>query len=168
MNEGLSTALVLRLRGNAASLHRAAEKSRAILQAPIAQETAPDLDPEQEQALIADLARTKRRIAEANAIAPKPAPTATPPASTPKAATPEPAPPQPAPSQPAKPPTPEETASRTAWATAMSDVAREFTDGLANLPPVERRQATMRATALNSVAQHLLSNAPLPPSILRP
>ena len=185
MNEALSTPLVLRLRGNAVSLHRAAEKASAALHAPIAQETEPALDPEQEQALIADLARTQRRIAEANSIAAKPAPTAAPkPTATPKP-TPQPTPIQPTPIQPtpiqptpnqpataptAKPPTPltmEETANRTLWATAMSNIARECTHDLINLPPAQRREATMRATALNSVARELLSNEPLPPSILQ-
>jgi hypothetical protein len=55
---------------------------------------------------------------------------------------------------------------RRAWASAMTDVARECTAELPHLPPAERRVASMRAAALSSVAQHLLSGEPLPPSIL--
>ena len=42
----------------------------------------------------------------------------------------------------------------------MIDVAREFTADLASLPPRERRDAGLRAAALNGVARDLLAGTP--------
>jgi hypothetical protein len=48
------------------------------------------------------------------------------------------------------------------WASAMAEVANEFSASLPFLPPAERKSASMRATALNSTANILLSG-PIPP-----
>jgi hypothetical protein len=159
LNESLSTALILRLRGNAVSLNRAAEQSRKTLLAPLPDPIAEPPDPEaehlREQALMAGLARTEQRLKEARAIVPPAEPSSATHQVTPRnARQPVAAAPQPNRSAPEAMAA---TASRTAWASAMNHVAREFTQGLANLPPAQRRQATLRATALNSVAQHLLT-----------
>ncbi len=185
MADTLSTNLVLRLRANAASLNRASEQCRRILRAPAPADTAhgqatQEFDPEterlQEAALLAGLARTEQRLAEVKASVPA---AETPPAHATQRITPDTAvpdatllPTENPPAQLATRPattmtdspalTPE--AHRTAWATAMADVAREFTAELAHLPPAERRSATMRATALSSVAQHLLSTGQIPPA----
>ena len=42
------------------------------------------------------------------------------------------------------------------WASAMTEVAGEFTAGLRNLPPTERKLASRRAQALSSCANQLL------------
>ncbi|MEA2738361.1 MAG: hypothetical protein QOH05_1668 [Acetobacteraceae bacterium] len=47
-----------------------------------------------------------------------------------------------------------------AWASAMSDVANEFTASLGSLPPAERKLASMRANALSTCATQLLSGEP--------
>jgi hypothetical protein len=48
------------------------------------------------------------------------------------------------------------------WASAMSDVAAEFTASLIHLPPAERNIASRRAAALSSCAHQLLTG-PAPP-----
>ena len=162
MNEALATTVVLRLRANATSLNRAAEQCRRALRTPAAQETWPEAE-------LPWAAAPDQTAAET--LAPQPGPDPLP-ATTTQPETPTPATPPAAP-QLATTPAPTTThpataqpATRTAWATAMTDVAREYTTGLTNLPPSERRQASMRAAALSSVAQHLLSSASLPPSPL--
>jgi hypothetical protein len=199
MAEDLSIPLILRLRGNAATLNRGAEQCRRVLRDPSVRDTtpywlAPDFDPEaeraQEEAVIANVLRATQRVAEVNArTTTKPAASPPPVAATPAAPVKPPLPTvqpahkpepqiQPAPAAPAnaspripsRPATrPTQTAEdafrRNAWATAMTDVAREYTTDLVNMPPSERREATMRAAALSGVAHQLLSGDPLPPSI---
>ena len=43
------------------------------------------------------------------------------------------------------------------WATAMSDVAREYTTSLVHLPPKERKAASIRAAILSSCATSLMT-----------
>ena len=45
------------------------------------------------------------------------------------------------------------------WAAAMIDVAGEYTAELKNLPPAQRRAASMRAAALTTTAHNLISGA---------
>jgi hypothetical protein len=178
LNPDLSDNLVLRYRGNAASLGRAAEHARRALRpAPLGQTEPQDdyteADHANEQVVIADLAETKRRLA---ATAPKPAATPTPapqPTSQPApaaashqrvaqpAAT---AAQQPA-VLPARPVTAAEAeANRRIWADSMTRIAHEFTDNLAHLPPEQRRHASMRASILSGVANNLLTSGPHPPA----
>jgi hypothetical protein len=73
-------------------------------------------------------------------------------------------PPQPA-SKPRQP-----AANQAVWADAMVGIAGEITAGLANLPPPQRRDASIRAAALSSAASHLLTGKtpdPLPNLNLR-
>jgi hypothetical protein len=60
----------------------------------------------------------------------------------------------------------EEQQRRAMWASAMADVAAEYTASLASLPPEARYDAAVRATALTQTARTLLSGTPVPPSIL--
>ncbi|MEA2736916.1 MAG: hypothetical protein QOH05_223, partial [Acetobacteraceae bacterium] len=48
------------------------------------------------------------------------------------------------------------------WASAMTDVAAEYTTNLVNLPPAERRLASHRATVLSTCATDLLSGSVSP------
>jgi hypothetical protein len=50
------------------------------------------------------------------------------------------------------------------WASAMTEVASEFTTDLENLPPAERKLASRRAAALSSCANQLLSGD-VPPAL---
>jgi hypothetical protein len=186
MADAVPDRLVLRLRGNATGLNRSAEQCRRTLRGAQPKDAAPfwlaaDFDAEaerrREDAIIADVARATQRLAEVTAA---PAPTAAVPTTTAPAATapapqqaaqPAPAAPAAAPTAPARAPaTAVQTADtefrRRAWASAMTDVAREYTAELPHLPPAERRAASMRAAALSGVAHQLLSGEPLPPSIL--
>jgi hypothetical protein len=57
---------------------------------------------------------------------------------------------------------------RAAWATAMAHVAREYATDLPNLPPQQKRAASMRANALGTAASSLLGGgdpAPFRPPI---
>jgi hypothetical protein len=190
MADAVPDRLVLRLRGNATGLNRAAEQCRRTLHNAQPKDAAPfwlaaDFDAEaerrREDAIIADVARATQRLAEVTAAsaaapaaaAPAPQPaaraaSATEPAAAPAAAAPAPQPALAAAS--AAPTAPVQTAETEfrcrAWASAMTDVAREYTAELPHLPPAERRAASMRAAALSGVAHQLLSGEPLPPSIL--
>jgi hypothetical protein len=64
------------------------------------------------------------------------------------------------------PGTNEEQARRAMWASAMADVASEYTASLATLPPEERHAASTRAAVLTRTANTLLSGSEVPPSIL--
>jgi hypothetical protein len=98
MAEDLPIALVLRLRGNAVSLGRIAERCRRALRDPPSSDTeadhpSPKFDPEAERqreaAVFANIARTEQRLAEVTASARTPrqpaAPTTPKPHPTPKA-----------------------------------------------------------------------------------
>jgi hypothetical protein len=126
MAENMPINLILRLRGNAASLHRAGDKCRRALA-----ETAPEA------------------AEPANGDAPKPPPMAEPPADapTPKAS-------------PRLAPRTRDEHHRAAWSSAMTDVANEIAAEFAGLPQAERRAASLRVTALNTTASHLISGIP--------
>ena len=180
MAENLPINLVVRLRGNATSLNRAAETCRRALSEPppaIATTAArnDDFHEQAEAAVVAEVARTQAKAAawKASITQPTPAPL-----------------PQAAPESRDSPPTmkaalaaieaeskrriaqadtalkatgapmPPATSSenerhRSTWCSAMADVAGEFTAELANLSPAERRAAGMRLAALNSTANTL-------------
>jgi hypothetical protein len=46
---------------------------------------------------------------------------------------------------------------RVLWAKAMADAAAEVLASLPNLPPAERREASIRAAAMSSVANQILA-----------
>jgi hypothetical protein len=176
MSEEISLPLTLRLRGNAVSLDRAAERNRQTLEhhGRLAETSnLPD-----ESALHEAVAGVERMVQEANArinaTRQPPAPATTAPATTAPATTaPAPAPaatapapattaPAPAPLPAAPAPMPEDR-RRAAWAGATAQVAREMTADMAKLPPKQRALEMMRVEALAETATALVSGAPLPP-----
>jgi hypothetical protein len=124
MAESIPIVLILRLRGNAASLHRAGDKCRRALA-----ETAPET---------ADLA---------TADAPMPMPESPLDIPTPK-------------TSPRLAPRTRDEHHRAAWSSAMTDVANEIAAEFTGLPQAERRTASLRVTALNTTASHLISGIP--------
>ncbi|HEY1410746.1 MAG TPA: hypothetical protein VGF36_01335 [Rhodopila sp.] len=141
MADNLSTSMVLRLRGNAVALNRAADQNRKALAASEAAEPAPDLD--YETAVQANVAAAQELTAAAKADLRNPEPVA------------------PAPPQRHTP------AAQREWqvmvANAMTEVAAEFSGEAARLPPAERKMASIRADALSSAATEvILGNIPPP------
>jgi hypothetical protein len=191
MAENIPINLILRLRGNAASLHRAADKSRRALPeaapAPTATHSPPsDIDRETEEAIIAEVARTQQRVAAYQAsfaAEPPPSPEALLfpngefPDSTAKmkaamnavltdserhiAEAAAQNPPARTPA-PRKAPMTVADAHRSAWSAAMADVGAEMAAEFATLPLAERRAAGIRLEALSTTANHLISGKPLP------
>jgi hypothetical protein len=162
MADGIPLAMVLRLRGNATSLNRAAEQNRRALNAARAEEEASERQADQtgpddvtdadaeadaavEQAQRAaveatDRIRARQQGASAPPVAPAPvaAPVVAPLAAAPKAAL-----------------TAEQR--RTLWATAMASVAAEGATEIPGLPPAERRVASFRAEVLAGSAHAVLT-----------
>ena len=159
MDDGLSLPMILRLRGNANACTRSAEHNRRALEqtrpddrAPCHQ-PAPTRDPadaQYEAEVAANLAETKKRVAKTMARLQSAEPIAHPASS------------------PATAPvlTLEDRQRQAVWADAMTDVAAEFTAGMADLSPAERQEASHRAALLTSCANQLLSGT-VPPR-LRP
>src|ERR1700733_9648002 len=142
MAENIPINLILRLRGNAASMHRAADKCRSALAAtePEVADHNTDAAPATAPPAMAERpAGSERRIAAAD-------PTLKPP-SLPNAS-------------PRLAPRTRDEHHRAAWSSAMTDVANEITAELAGLPQAERRAAGLRVTALNTTASHLISGIP--------
>jgi hypothetical protein len=172
MAENIPINLILRLRGNAASLHRAADKCRSALADPQRDVYEPPLseaDLQLEQEIIAEVTRTRQRAADYQASLAHPqAPDSSATTQAAMAAlqadserriaeadaalrsTGQPI--------PRHTPKTEDEYFRSAWSTAMADVADELTAGIANLPPAERRAAGIRAAALNTTANHLIAS----------
>jgi hypothetical protein len=178
--ENIPINLILRLRGNAASLHRAADRCRRALAEPAPEIAAPpdDVDHEAEAAIIAEAERTHARVAAYQASFVQPAQPAAPEfldsPSTMKAAmaaieaesqnriaqadaalksagNPIPH------ATSASAPMTDDERRRSAWSAAMADVAREMTAELATLPVGERRAHSLRVAALNSTANALIT-----------
>jgi hypothetical protein len=151
MQDDLPITLTLRLRGNANACNRSAEQNRRALQhthpataIPEPSEFLPEPDQDAyEAAVIANVAATQQRLAAAHAIAPKPAPAATPPIPTAQ--------------PPATSPDPTERQWQAMWAAAAAGIAAEYAADIPNLPPRERRDASIRAAALSSCANDLLA-----------
>jgi hypothetical protein len=156
MTENIPISLILRLRANAISLHRAAEQCRLALLQPEPSYAAkaqtrsaqpkpapkpnPETPPATMQAAMAALAAdSERRIAQAEA-AMKATGAAIPP-------------------KPSAPMT-EDDHFRAAWSAAMTDVAHEMQAEMASLPPEQRRLNAQRITALNDTVQHLANGDP--------
>ena len=205
MDDDLPLAQILLLHNDAAALDRVSQHNRRALRnssaetapyrrnKPAAAEPAaePAADARYEAAVVADLARTRHRLAEVQSALPNPsspqdpaqaaepipsqaqttAATPTPDAATPTV--------QPTPAASAIPPArsapfpatqpapagvpPITDRERQAlWAAAMTEVAGEYTASAPFLPAAERRQASQRAAALSSTAHSLLC-AHIPP-----
>jgi hypothetical protein len=160
MADNLSLSMTLRLRTNANACHRSAEQNRRALNAN-APDTAttpfePPAEPDEdlnEAAVIAGVAAAQERAAETQARMQTEAPPIAHPAIPAQTLA--------APQTIAAPMTAEQQ-WRSMWASAAVDVAAEFTADLPNLPPAERKAATMRAAALSSSANQLLSGAVAP------
>jgi outer membrane biosynthesis protein TonB len=190
MADDLSLSMVLRLRGNAVALNRVADQNRRALTAsqaatPNAVAPIPPPDPAYEATVQTNVAAARKLTAEAMANLrkpepdpataappavpvqpePKPVPTAAPPApptaQSPTAQSPT------AQSPTAQSPTAQSPISQREWqvmlASAMTDVAAEFTADVANLPPEQRAAASRRAALLSSAATDvILGNIPPP------
>ncbi len=175
MADELSLSMTLRLRGNANALNRSAEQNRRVLREthanhPMPHPAALPVEPEAPimfaddgqtdapEALLS-AAAAQRLAAEAEArlhggeqtaaqaAAPLPAQVRTP-TSTPIATA--------------------ETRNREMWAIAMVQEAAEVTASLPGLPPAERPAASIRAAALSSAANELLTRRHTAPPIPRP
>jgi hypothetical protein len=167
MADALPDRLVLRLRGNASGLNRAAEQCRRTLRSAAPQDAAPywlaaDFDQEaerrREDAIIADVARATQRVAEVTAAAPAAAAAAAP---APKpAAQPMPVPAPAAPAARAEPAAPAQTTP------AQTTPAQTTPAQTAPAPTTEeqfRRKAW--ASAMTHVAgEYTAEMARLPPS----
>jgi outer membrane biosynthesis protein TonB len=163
--------LTLRLRGNANACNRSVEQNRRALLHPNRTDTAAPTDPPPfvpepdqdayEAQVIANVAATQQRIAETHARAVTPKPQPAPPATSAPTPAPQSSPaPTPAKRQasPAFPgPATTDQQWHALWASAAAQVAAEYTADIPNLPPQERRAASIRAAALNSCANDLLA-----------
>jgi hypothetical protein len=162
MAENIPINLILRLRGNAVSLHRAADKCRSALADPQQEPPLSDADLQLEQEIIAEVTRTRQRAADYQASLAHPqapdSPVTVKAVSERRIAEPEAAPKSTSQPIPRHTPKTEDEYFRSAWSTAMADVADELTAGIANLPPAERRAAGIRANALNTTANHLIAS----------
>jgi hypothetical protein len=151
MEDGISLSMVLRLRGNNNACTRSAEHNRRSLEKSLAEDpppnpAAPTQDPavaEYEAEVMANVAETKKRTADATASLYPAGPVA---AQAPTASA----------------LTLEDRQRQALWADAMADVAAEFTADMAGLSPAERREASHRAALLTNCANQLLSGT-VPP-----
>jgi hypothetical protein len=169
MADDLSLSMTLRLRSSAVALNRVAERNRRVLQ----ESSADTARPAGSQQTAGD--DFDATMAAADVAAMQPRPTATRAPQVPASYTPAshaPASHATAAAGAVPPPAaPISAASVTAerqvqamWATAMTEVAGEFTASLPHLPPAARKMATVRAAALNSSAHALLSGT-IPPRL---
>jgi hypothetical protein len=156
MYEDVTTPLALRLRGNANSLDRSGERNRHRLEQASRPGAAVDEEPVEASIAKAEqmVREAKARVQAANAYAAEP-----PKAEPPPAAKPAPVPPSAA----APVARTAEQQHRAAWAKAMTDVAEEFTAGLKDLPPGERRKEMARIEAATMAAAELVSGTAPPP-----
>jgi hypothetical protein len=166
MAENIPISLIVRLRANAVSLHRAAQQCRrGLTEAPHPTASAQDAllaDADRQEAaeIIVGATRTCHRVNDDQASFPQPQAAASAAKTVPEAPTAAgqaPTPALKARSQSA--PMPEDEYFNAAWAAAMSDVANEMTAEIDNLPPDERNAARIRITALNATASQLACGA---------
>ncbi len=176
MADDISLSMTLRLRGNANALNRSAEQNRRVLREaqghdpiahPAATATEPVTRPDDDQAAAAlrrDVAAAQQLAAQAEARLRAPQCAA---ADQPSALSPAPI----ASSTAAPPATPNATPldseqrHQAMWAIAMVQEAGEISANILNLPPAERRIASIRAAALSSAANELLTASNAPPPI---
>jgi hypothetical protein len=176
MEDDIPPALALRLRSNANSLDRAAERNRQAL---ALEQRAARAQPVDVDAVAASVAETQELVRAARARAqaapvpdtPRPAgaaPQGRParsPAPMPDAPVrPSPTPQMPPQATPARQGQPKETQAlwNTIWAEAMADVAAEFTADLARLPPAERAMEKARIDLLLEASTALASGTAAP------
>jgi hypothetical protein len=163
MADDISLSMTLRLRGNANALNRSAEQNRRAVGEGRSERTTPQLseaaradtsldpaDADFEATVLANLADSQKRVADTQSRLQQPVPAQGTPVGPIVAGT------------VADDIT--EQRRQAMWAAAMTDVAGEFTASLHNLPPAERKMASMRAAALSSSANALLSGA-VPPRL---
>jgi hypothetical protein len=137
MTDGLSLPMILRLRGGALGSSRAAEQNRRTHRR---LGRPHPLEPNPDEAQLT--AAASQRAERVGAVASQPAP---------------------------PPPTArhiQDGRAEALWANAFTEVANEVAAEIPNLPPAERKIATMRAAAFSCSAHELLSGA-IPP-LLRP
>ena len=151
MSDEISLSMALRLRGNANSMDRAAERNRQTLEQDCRIAESADLP--SEAALAESVVEAQRMVREANTrIRAAQQPTALEPVASPVP------PPVPAPNLAPMP----EDQRRAAWAGAMAQVAEELTADMGTLSPKQRAVEMMRVEALTQTATALVSGAPLP------
>nr|WP_294525480.1 hypothetical protein [uncultured Rhodopila sp.] len=160
MFDDTPTTLALRLRGNANSLDRAAERNRAGLEqdrrdAAMVAEVAGLSDAD----VLAAVKQAQRQVRQAQAEPQAAPPPAASPAPKPVTPAPLPEPPRVAPAR--LPATDQQW--KTAWAGAMTQVAEEMTAELAGLSPAERAAELIRIQALSRSATALASGTVAPP-----
>jgi hypothetical protein len=188
MAENIPISLILRLRANAVSLHRAAEQCRRALPQPDPDYVAPapevplsDAELAREQRVIAGIAESRQHVADFQARFTQPKPTPKPNPETPppamqaamaalaadserriaQADAAMKATGAPIPPKASAPMT-EDDYFRATWSAAMTDVAQEMQAEMDNLPPAERRLNAQRIQALNDTVHHL-ANPQQPP-----
>jgi hypothetical protein len=155
MADNLSLSMTLRLRANAIASNRAAERCRcslvqsdkeSVLQARhhLGGKVAPEAGIVQQQAV---------RTLSAQPVPPEASPAMVPPHAERPAGDRQIEPP--AEDQQTKPAPADQR--RVLWAKAMADAAAEVLASLPNLPPAERREASIRAAAMSSVANQILA-----------
>jgi hypothetical protein len=149
MYEDVSISLALRLRGNANSLDRSAERNRRAWEQS-SRTAAPE---ETGDSIESAIAEAQRMVQEAKDRIQAAAP--------PRETQPEAAPATPAPPSAATPSSAQQR--QAAWANAMTRVAEEFTADLKDLPPAERWKEMARIEALSIAAADLASGAAPPP-----
>jgi hypothetical protein len=137
MDDTIPLATALRLRGNATACNRAAQQNRVVLTQthPEPPPPAPNPEPEpefDEAQIIAAVAATQKRAAEASTTRNVPTPTVE----------------------------PTERQYQVAWANGAATVAAEIAAEIPSLPPNQRAEATMRAAVLQQCADELLAGEP--------
>jgi hypothetical protein len=139
MADDLSVSMTLRLRGNANALNRSAEQNRRALTRPHADDAMPRPNPAASIDQEDHPQKTEAQKATPAPISNDKAPIAA------KLLTPQ-----------------QQQQNRSAWATAITGVAKEFTDSLPFLPPTERKLTESKIAAMGSSVAALLSGKPLP------
>jgi alkylhydroperoxidase family enzyme len=150
MQDTLSLSMMLRLRTNANAMMRNGERTtrsrKDFVPSTVPAETVAEDPRFQEANILAEVAATRQRLARTQPPAP--------------------------PAEPEPPPVPERTPAQPPnaeldrrWAAAMADVAGEFAAAIPDLPPLERKAATIRAAALNTAANALLTGD-IPPDVI--
>jgi hypothetical protein len=161
MDDDISLSMTLRLRGSAVALNRSAEQNRRVLNQPLRDNPTPyqvemPSEPETTPAAMSDdpgIARAEAFLsaAAAHELAAEAAARLQDPRQI--------AGQTPAPAQNA---TVSDKRHQEMWAIAMVKEASEITAGILHLPPAERPAATIRAAALSSAANELLTGVSPP------
>jgi hypothetical protein len=177
MADDISLNMTLRLRGNANACTRSAEHNRRALNQShrdpdhagyaMSETEMPPVDENFTEAVVIAGLEAARKLAvevqtRLQAAEPVQAPIPQPPTIQPPIPQPTIAAPVITPA-PTGPLTPAEQQKQMIWANSMLEVAGEFTASIRNLPPSQRQAASVRAAALTSTANALMSGRRLPP-----